>query len=197
MTTTGGRARVTIPCGEHGRQDHRSGCGRLRAHCVLARRGDGHVTFANESGTLDLWSAPSGGRTRAPVDARFARDTYAPTVSGDGSVLFKVQSYRTTVAVSAAVRRREPTARDVSKRDAVVGSFRRFLGITYGAWRRVVDDAHYPDIAQDAGIIPLDPDKPGGAAFVDRARVGIGGSGALLVAQRQVDRVPLAQGSVR
>ena len=29
-----------------------------------------------------------------------------------------------------------------------------------GTWRRVVDDANYPDIAQDAGIITLTPEKP-------------------------------------
>jgi dipeptidyl aminopeptidase/acylaminoacyl peptidase len=36
----------------------------------------------------------------------------------------------------------------------------RFLGITYGTWRRLPDDAKYPDIAQEAGIIQVDPDQP-------------------------------------
>src|SRR6185295_3138801 len=39
----------------------------------------------------------------------------------------------------------------------------RRIGITYGTWRRVVDDAHYPDIAQDAGVIPVDPARPADA----------------------------------
>jgi Tol biopolymer transport system component len=36
----------------------------------------------------------------------------------------------------------------------------RAIGITYGTWRRVVDDAHYPDIAQETGIIRVDPELP-------------------------------------
>ena len=71
----------------------------------------------------------------------------------------------------------------------------RRLGITYGTWRRVIDDAHYPDIAQDAGIIG--PMQPARAPSEHRARVGLRRSGALLVAERTLDRVPFAQGSVR
>jgi Tol biopolymer transport system component len=32
----------------------------------------------------------------------------------------------------------------------------RFVGVTFGTWRRVVDDFHYPDIAQDVGILSAD-----------------------------------------
>ena len=71
------------------------------------------------------------------------------------------------------------------------------LGITYGTWRRVVDDAKYPDIAQEAGIIAVDPASPAIAAVDRRPRIGLGRSVAVLVAERQVDRVPLAPGSVR
>ena len=48
----------------------------------------------------------------------------------------------------------------------------RSLGITYGTWRRVVDDAKYPDIAQDAGIIAVDPATPGAQRVERRACVG-------------------------
>jgi Tol biopolymer transport system component len=38
------------------------------------------------------------------------------------------------------------------------------LGITYGTWRRVVDDFHYPDIAQEVGVVgaeaPAPADRP-------------------------------------
>jgi len=40
----------------------------------------------------------------------------------------------------------------------------RWIGITYGTWRRVVDDAKYPDIAQDAGIISAESPQPVAAA---------------------------------
>jgi TolB protein len=36
----------------------------------------------------------------------------------------------------------------------------KWIGITYGTWRRIPDDAKYPDIAQDAGIIGADPSNP-------------------------------------
>ena len=39
----------------------------------------------------------------------------------------------------------------------------RLIGITYGTWRRVVDDVHYPDIAQEAGIIEVNATRPAGA----------------------------------
>ena len=34
------------------------------------------------------------------------------------------------------------------------------IGITYGNWRRIVDDFRYPDIAQDAGIVSLTAPLP-------------------------------------
>ena len=45
-----------------------------------------------------------------------------------------------------------------------MGSDRPAAQITYGTWRRVVDDAKYPDIAQDAGIIAVDPVTPASQA---------------------------------
>jgi Tol biopolymer transport system component len=158
VTTTDGRARVTIPCGgavvkTDPDQD---------VYGPIAFSPDAttvYLTFANASGTLDLWAAPSGGG-RARRLTSFARDTYAPTVSGDGSVLFKVQSYRTTVAVAAASGGASRPLATFQSETPSWDPSGRFLGITYGTWRRVVDDAHYPDIAQDTGIIPLDPDTP-------------------------------------
>jgi len=43
----------------------------------------------------------------------------------------------------------------------------RWIGLTYGTWRRVVDDANYPDIAQDVGVIDAAAAAP--AASVARA----------------------------
>jgi len=158
VTTTNGRARVTVPCGGTvvKTDPDRDVYGPMAFSPDAATV---YVTFANESGTLDLWASPSsGGRARRLTS--FARDTYAPTVSGDGSVLFKVQSYRTTVAVAAASGGPSRPLATFQSETPSWDPSGRFLGITYGTWRRVVDDAHYPDIAQDAGIIPLDPDKP-------------------------------------
>ena len=108
----------------------------------------------NEGGTLDLWSVAAGGGA-AIQRTSFTRDTYAPSVAADGTVLFKVQSYRTVVAQAPADGGpTEPLATFRSETPSWDPSG-RFLGVTYGTWRRVIDDAKYPDIAQDAGIIAL------------------------------------------
>src|SRR5207245_6113756 len=111
---------------------------------------------ANTSGTVDLWTVPIGGG-RATRLTWFSRDSYAPTVARDGRVLFKVQSYRTVVAAA-------PAAGGITQQLATFQSETpswdptgRWLGITFGSWRRVIDDARYPDIAQDAGMIQLSP----------------------------------------
>jgi Tol biopolymer transport system component len=158
VTTTDGRSRVTIPCGGPMVKTDPD----LDVYGPIAFSPDATIVYAalaNATGTLDLWAAPrDGGRARRLTS--FARDTYAPTVSSDGSVLFKVQSYRTTVAVTEATGgRSRPLAAFQSETPSWDPSG-RFLGITYGTWRRVVDDAHYPDIAQDAGIITVDSSNP-------------------------------------
>src|SRR4029079_3274476 len=113
-----------------------------------------YAAGANGRGTVDLWALRLDDH-RAQRLTSFSRDTYAPTVARDDSVLFKVQSYRTVVA-------RVPAAGGVARAAAVFQSetpswdpTAHFLGITFGTWRRVVDDAKYPDIAQDAGIIAV------------------------------------------
>jgi len=158
VATADGRARLTIPCdGAVVKTDPD-----LDVYGSVAFSPDAatvYLSLANPSGTLDLWLAPSGGGRARRLTA-FSRDTYAPTVSSDGSVLFKVQSYRTNVAlVSASGGPSRPLATFQSETPSWDPTG-RLLGITYGTWRRVVDDAHYPDIAQDAGIIAVDPSNP-------------------------------------
>jgi Tol biopolymer transport system component len=162
VATADGRARLTIPCdGTVVKTDPD-----LDVYGSVAFSPDAgtvYLSLANPSGTLDLWAAPSGGG-RARRLTSFSRDTYAPTVSSDGSVLFKVQSYRTSVAlVTASGGPSRPLATFQSETPSWDPTG-RLLGITYGTWRRVVDDAHYPDIAQDAGIIAVDPSNPAAQA---------------------------------
>jgi hypothetical protein len=104
-----------------------------------------------------LWAAPR--RRAAPVDLVLARYLCADGLQRRQRA-FKCRATvpASLVAVSAieaarrfkAKRRLDPTG--------------RLLGITYGTWRRVVDDAHYPDIAQDASIIAVDPSNPAAQA---------------------------------
>jgi Tol biopolymer transport system component len=158
VTTTDGRARLTVPCGGPVVRTDPD----LDVYGSVAFSPDGstvYVAFANASATLDLWAAPAaGGRARQLTS--FSRDTYAPTVSASGSVLFKVQSYRTAVALAAATGGPSRPLATFQSETPSWDPTGRLLGITYGTWRRVVDDAHYPDIAQDAGIIAVNPEHP-------------------------------------
>ena len=158
VTTTDGRARLTMPCGGAIVRTNPD----LDVYGSIAFSPDAaavYVSFANASGTLDLWAAPTGGG-RARRLTSFSRDSYAPTVSSDGSVLFKVQSYRTSVSLAAAAGGPSRPLATFQSETPSWDPTGRLLGITYGTWRRVVDDAKYPDIAQDAGIIDVDPAKP-------------------------------------
>jgi Tol biopolymer transport system component len=165
VATVNGRSAVTIPCG--GAPLVTKPAVDVYGPIAFAHgTGTVYAAGANDSGTVDLWALALDDGRAARVTA-FSRDTYAPTVSRDDSVLFKVQSYRTVVA-------RVPAAGGASRSVATFQSetpswdpTSHFLGITFGTWRRVVDDANYPDIAQDAGIVEV-----GDAAPADRvARV--------------------------
>ena len=158
VTTAEGRSFVTIPCGGRTIRIDPD----LDVYGPIAFSPDGrtvYVSLANRGGTLDLWAAPvEGGRGRRLTS--FSRDSYAPTVAADGGVLFKVQSYRTVVGVVPSDGGAVAPIATFQTETPSWDPTSRSIGVTYGTWRRVVDDAHYPDIAQDAGIIPADPAHP-------------------------------------
>ena len=196
VATADGRARVTIPCGG----------------AVVKTDPDldvyGPIAFSPDAATVYLSLAnrvgharPVGGavrrRTRAPADRR-SRAT--PTRRPSPATAACCSRSRATAPSSRsppAIRRTEPAARDVSKRNAVLGS------------DRPAARDHLRHVAPGRGRCALSGHRAGrrhhrggsgesrGAAVERRARVGVGGPGALLVAERQVDRVSLAQGSVR
>jgi Tol biopolymer transport system component len=86
-----------------------------------------------------------------------------PSVAADGTVLFKLQSYRTVVATAPADGGPAHTIAAFQSETPSWDPSGRWIGITYGTWRRVVDDAHYPDIAQEVGMIPADVETPAAA----------------------------------
>src|SRR5262245_25012287 len=100
LMTTGGRPRVTLPCGGAVLRTNPD----LDAYGPIAFSRDGaavYVALANSRGTVDLWrAAVAGGRARRLTS--FARDTYGPSVAADGTVVVKTQTYRTSVAVVPA-----------------------------------------------------------------------------------------------
>jgi Tol biopolymer transport system component len=158
IATVDGRPRVTMPCGGMSVGTEPD----LDVYGAMAFAPDGqtmYLSFPNASGTLDLWAAPARGG-RAERLTTFSRDTYAPNAAADGTVLFKVQSYRTVVAIAPANGGPSQPLATFQSETPSWDPTGRWIGITYGTWRRVIDDAHYPDIAQDAGIIAADPERP-------------------------------------
>ncbi len=155
IESTGGRARIAMPCGGNAIALQPD----LVPYGPIALSPDRTTLYfaaPNDAGTVDLWSvAFSGGRAHRLT--AFSGDTYAPSVAADGTVLFKVQSYRTVVARAAADGGITERLADFRSETPSWHPSGAWLGITYGTWRRVIDDAKYPDIAQEAGIIGVAP----------------------------------------
>jgi len=153
-----GAQRVTLPCGE----DSPPGLESREAYGPLAASPDGRVLYlalpdAHGFVTLWAWNLAAGtGRSLAAM----GRDTYAPSVSNDGTVLFKSQEYWTEVAVMPASGGPAELRTAFQAETPSWDPAGRNLGITYGTWRRVSDDFRYPDIAQDAGSIPAEGNVP-------------------------------------
>jgi Tol biopolymer transport system component len=157
ILTVNGRSRLSMPCGKEptALDPDINVIGPIAFSPVAP-----HVFFAspNEGGTVDLWRADLTTR-KAERLTSFSRDTYAPSITADGRVLFKVQSYRTSVAELDIASGR---MQQLSTLQAETPSYHpdgKRIAVTYGTWRRLIDDAKYPDIAQDIGVLramPLD-----------------------------------------
>jgi Tol biopolymer transport system component len=153
-----GRLRVTIPCDGSPLVPDPD----LDVYGPIAFAPDGATVYTgmpNSGATLDLWALPIG-RGPAKKLTAFARDSYAPTVTSDGRVLFKLQSYRTHVATAPAEGGPSTVLTTFQSETPSWDPSSQWIGITYGTWRRVVDDAKYPDIAQEAGIIDARSGSP-------------------------------------
>ncbi len=156
LASSGEHQRVTLPCAT-GRD-------------VADQEAYGPVAFSpagdrlyygtpNERGVLDLWVQSLGGG-RAQSVARFARDAYAPSAARDGRVLFKTQDYRVFVAVAPAGGGPTRAVTTFMAENPTWSPTGDRLSVTFGDWRRVVDDFRYPDITQDIGIVAVDRAAP-------------------------------------
>jgi hypothetical protein len=119
------------------------------------------VYFASPvgNGMVALWTADLESK-KAHRLSSFARDAYGPSASTDGTVVFKVQSYRTHLADVAV--EGGPT-RQLTTFQAETPSYhpaQPLLSFTYGTWRRILDDGKYPDIAQEIGVINTSQSVP-------------------------------------
>ena len=158
IANEGGRPRLSIPCGAPALSFEPD----LDVVGPLAFSADGRdALFAspNEQGMVDLWAADPA-KSIARRLTSFSRDAYAPSVAANGTTVFKVQSYRTFLADAPAA---GGTTRQLTTFQAETPSYhpsRSRLAFTYGTWRRLVDDAKYPDIAQEIGVIDVSQALP-------------------------------------
>jgi Tol biopolymer transport system component len=118
-----------------------------------------YYSVPNARGTLDLWL-----RNLDSGDARqltqFDRDTYDPSVTSRGDVLFKTQIFSAVVGLAPADGGPTRVMTTFQSETPAWSPDGKSIGLTFGSWRRVTDDARYPDIAQDLGIISADDSTP-------------------------------------
>jgi len=152
IVMAGGRPRIAAPCGSTPIVPVPD----VDAVGPIALTPDGaRIYFAAPDGRgfVGLWRLDRA-TARATRVSQFSRDTYAPSISRDGRVLFRTQSYRTFVAEW-----RDGQTRQLTSFQAETPWWhpsQPWLSVTYGTWRRVLDDAKYPDIAQELGVVDAD-----------------------------------------
>ena len=161
IVASNGPPRLTLPCGRTEITIDPD----LPAYGPIAFSPNGdtiYTALANAGGTVDLWAVPAAGGSATQLTF-FSRDTYAPSVASNGALVFKLQDYRTTVSVAPAEGGPSAALATFQSETPSWDPTGQWIGITYGTWRRIPDDANYPDIAQDAGIIGSDSSHPAAA----------------------------------
>ena len=144
-----GRPLLSLECG---RSRGRSDLGEVRGPIAVASDGGVFVGRPNAAGTVDLWRQDPATGSGARLTG-FGRDTYAPYLLDDGRVLFKLQQYTVTIArVGAGGGMTMPVTSFQSETPSWDWSGER-IAFTFGSWRRLVDDARYPDITQQIGVV--------------------------------------------
>jgi Tol biopolymer transport system component len=120
-----------------------------------------YAPAANARGFLDLWriDRQSGAATRITATAR---DSYGATIARNGAVVYKTQEYRTFLGELADGRVRPLTT--FQAETPWWHPTEPLVSMTFGTWRRQIDDANYPDIAQEVGVVdardPQPADRP-------------------------------------
>ena len=152
-----GKQYVSLPCGTPPARANA-----MEAYGPIAFSPDGTKVYfgsPNVRGTLDLCvrTVTGGAVTRL---TNFARDTYAPSVARDGRVLFGTQDYRVFVAVVPSGGGEIKQLTSFQSETPSWSRDDRLIAVTYGSWRRVIDDLKYPDIAQDLGTVRADAEIP-------------------------------------
>ncbi|MFK5889344.1 MAG: hypothetical protein QM486_01280 [Flavobacteriaceae bacterium] len=111
-----------------------------------------YYSKANAKGVLDLWQRNLTTQKEQKLTS-FSRDSYAPSVSDNGKVLFKLQDYRTFIATASGDGGSTIPLTTFQSEIPYWSPDGTRVSFTFGTWRRKVDDAHYPHISQDLGMV--------------------------------------------
>lgn len=114
------------------------------------------------NGMVALWAADLK-TMKAQRVSNVERDAYAPSLGGD-RVVFKTQYYMTHLADVAATGGETRQLTTFQSETPSYHPTEPLIAFTYGTWRRILDDAMYPDIAQDIGVIDVSKPVPVNAA---------------------------------
>ncbi len=158
LATAGGDG-VSVPCGTPPLVTRPA----LRIAGPIAFSPDGQTAYAgaaNPRGFLDLWKIARATGDASPLTAT-TRDAYGPSVARDGMLVYKTQEYRTHLGelVDGAVRPLTTFQAETPWWHPT----RPLVSMTYGTWRRQIDDAKYPDIAQEVGVLDVSGALPADA----------------------------------
>ncbi|MEQ8363293.1 MAG: hypothetical protein RH948_10525 [Cyclobacteriaceae bacterium] len=118
-----------------------------------------YFSLANEKEVVNLQQYDLKAKTKTQL-ASFSRDSYAPSVAKDGSVLFRLQDYKVFIA---AVDGDGGESKPITTFMSEISHWHpngKLLSFTYGNWRRVMDDRNYPDITQEIGYVNFDMNQP-------------------------------------
>ncbi|MGB4974566.1 MAG: hypothetical protein WBO32_18005, partial [Cyclobacteriaceae bacterium] len=123
---------------------------------------DGNTLYyskANDKKVIDMHGYDFKSKKHKKL-ASFSRDSYDPSVASNGSVLFKLQDYRVFIATTEGESKESKPATTFMSELSYWDPTGKELSFTYGNWRRVMDDMHYPDISQEIGYIHFDQNLP-------------------------------------
>lgn len=140
---------------------------------VVWHAADNRLVYSSPGvgGFLDLFSRPATADGSPRRLTSFARDAYAPSIGAFDLVVFKSQDYRTFLATAPADGGATTPLTAFQSETPTWSPDGTRVAFTFGSWRHVTDDFHYPDIAQHIGVVSVGSEATTAAPHTEPERV--------------------------